>query len=348
LRNGEFTSNKQFESLTFLMKIIIAICTWNRAKLLDQTLAQMHKLHVPEGVEWELLVVNNNCTDDTDATVQRHASSLPIRLLHEPRPGKSFAANLALEQARGDLLIWTDDDVLVEPNWLAAYAQAARDCPDASFFAGAIRPWFEKEPPRWIHRHMPSLNGVYVCADYGSRTRPWTPNSPVFGANMAFRTEVARAFPLNPLLGRICGELIGGDDTELIQRVVQAGHKGVCLPDACVRHFVPAHRLNGAYVWKWYRGAGRNLVRQGTVKPCPTTFAVPRWVLRQFASEYAAAFAFSPFKGVRWFHAFTQAARLWGIIREIRNLRQERGDIPFPPLSSPLHSASFAESTDRP
>ena len=51
----------------------------------------MHKLNVPGGVDWELLVVNNNCTDDTDGVIERHAAALPVRPLHEPEPGQSSA-----------------------------------------------------------------------------------------------------------------------------------------------------------------------------------------------------------------------------------------------------------------
>jgi hypothetical protein len=153
---------------------------------------------------------------------------------------------------------------------------------------------------------------------------------------MAFRTAVARSFPLNPLFGRIQGELIGNDDTELVHRVVQAGHKGMCLPDAFVQHYVPSHRLNRAYVWKWFRGAGRNFVRQGAVKPCSTVAGVPRWVLRQFAIEYTAALACSPIKGPRWFQAFTQAARLWGVIQELRSMRRDRESERHPLVSSPM------------
>ena len=63
--------------------ITVAICTWNRAQLLDQTLTEMRKLRIPPGIEWELLVVNNNCTDDTDGVLDRHEGRLPIRRLFE-------------------------------------------------------------------------------------------------------------------------------------------------------------------------------------------------------------------------------------------------------------------------
>src|SRR5262249_56770240 len=62
---------------SLMTRLTVAICTWNRAGLLDQTLGRLRELEIPPGTEWELLVVNNNCTDDTDAVVARHAGSLP-------------------------------------------------------------------------------------------------------------------------------------------------------------------------------------------------------------------------------------------------------------------------------
>src|SRR4051812_37235025 len=103
------------------MLITVAVCTWNRAGLLDRTLSRMCQLRVPEGVEWELLVVNNNCTDETDAVLARYQGRLPLRRLSEPSQGHSHARNRAVRAARGELLIWTDDDVLVEPDWIAGY-----------------------------------------------------------------------------------------------------------------------------------------------------------------------------------------------------------------------------------
>ena len=104
------------------VSVSVVICTWNRAGLLDQTLARMRELHVPAGLAWELLVVNNNCTDDTDAVAARHRGHLPLRPVREPTPGLSNARNKGLAEARGELILWTDDDVRVDPGWLAAAA----------------------------------------------------------------------------------------------------------------------------------------------------------------------------------------------------------------------------------
>src|SRR4051812_23825906 len=97
------------------MRFSIAICTWNRARLLGQTLESMRALQVPAGVHWEFLVAKTRCTDETDEVIRRHAGHLPVRRLFEPKQGHSNARNCAVDAADGDLLIWTDDDVLVRP-----------------------------------------------------------------------------------------------------------------------------------------------------------------------------------------------------------------------------------------
>lgn len=92
----------------------VAICTWNRAALLRQTLENMTKLLIPPGVEWELLVVNNNCSDATDEVIDSFSARLPIRRVFEAKPGLSNARNAAVRQARGEYVLWTDDDICVE------------------------------------------------------------------------------------------------------------------------------------------------------------------------------------------------------------------------------------------
>ena len=106
------------------MKLSIVICTWNRSSLLAQTLEQFTRLRVPEHSTWEVLIVNNACTDDTDAVIKRFDGSLPIRRLFEAVAGHTHARNCAIRHATGDLLIWTDDDVLVSEDWLTRYEEA--------------------------------------------------------------------------------------------------------------------------------------------------------------------------------------------------------------------------------
>jgi glycosyltransferase involved in cell wall biosynthesis len=96
------------------MKLSIAICT-----LLERTLDSIVRATQPTA-GWELIVVNNNCTDGTEAMLERFAARLPLKRVFEAAPGLSNARNAAIKVASGDYLIWTDDDVLVGTDWLVA------------------------------------------------------------------------------------------------------------------------------------------------------------------------------------------------------------------------------------
>ena len=128
------------------VSVTVAICTWNRAPLLDRTLVEMRKLRIPPGVEWELLVMNNNCTDNTDQVIARHADHLPIRRLFEPKQGLSNARNCTVRAAEGEFLLWTDDDVLVDPKWLESYVDAVQRWPTASVFREERRLYPRRSP----------------------------------------------------------------------------------------------------------------------------------------------------------------------------------------------------------
>ena len=297
------------------MKVSIAICTWNRAELLDKTLAQMNELVIPADVEYEIIVVNNKSTDHTNAIIDKHARCLPIRSLFEAEKGKSHACNRALAAACGELILWTDDDVLVSPQWVSAYVKAARDYPEAGFFAGPIDPWFAIQPPRWLHQHAAQLRGVYAISQFGE-SGPIGEQDAVFGANMAFRLELARQLPFDPMLGRVAGELIGGDDTDVIVRARQAGHHGMRVLDARVQHWIPAERMTCHYVKKWFRDAGRCLVRQGSIRRGATVWGVPRWTLKEYCRETFKRILYRPGRGRRWLDSLKASQRLAGVIGE--------------------------------
>jgi glycosyltransferase involved in cell wall biosynthesis len=304
------------------MLITIAICTWNRARLLDQTLSQMQGLRVPPSVEWELIVVNNNCTDDTDEVLQRQAQHLPLRRLHEPKQGHTHARNCAVAATRGELLIWTDDDVLLEPDWLAHYADAAAQWPNASFFGGPVDPYFAVEPPRWIRQNLASLRDTWALIDGEPSVRPLRPGEHFHGANMAFRTKVMREFPFDTELGRSGNMLLSGDDTDMIWRLQKAGHKGVWVGPARVRHYIPAERLTLDYVRELHRQKGRASARAHPLPQCGYLWDAPRWALRAYVIERLKSCLLTPLGGSRWVSPFLRAARLKGYIQEIRALRR--------------------------
>jgi glycosyltransferase involved in cell wall biosynthesis len=301
------------------MRVSVVICTWNRAALLEQTLAQLAHLRMPAGVQWEVVVVNNNSTDATDATIERHRARLPLRRLFESRSGKSFAANLAIAQTESELLLWTDDDVLVDPDWLKEYVAAARAWPDATFFGGTIEPLFAVPPARWISRNVDLLTAPYAIQQYGPGVRPLGDREIPFGANMGMRRQVLHGEAFNQRLGPFGTFVLRGEESELIHRLKSQGHWGVWVGTARVKHYIPAGRLTQDYLWKSYVALGRTEARvQGMRRG-----TVPRWAVRRYVTARTVMGLLAPFKGRRWLWALRAAAKAWGVIQECREMSRE-------------------------
>jgi glycosyltransferase involved in cell wall biosynthesis len=303
------------------MKITVAICTWNRAVMLESTLAAMRHLRIPDEVEWELLVVNNNCTDNTDGVISQYCRSLPLRRIFESRQGQCHARNVAIREATGELLLWTDDDVLVDEAWLQEYYVAATLFPDAAFMGGTIDPWFESPPPCWIQRNLKTLQGPLVIRQLGSDNRILRDDELPFGANMAFRTSILRQFPFDTSVGHVGHQLRGGDETDVFERMCASGLHGVWVGTAKVRHFIPSSRMNVAFLAKWCRDHGSGQAVRWTGEGCAKLFGMPRWAVVKYVRNSFKAFVLSPLRGPGWVSAFMTKERLGSFLRDIRRPR---------------------------
>jgi glycosyltransferase involved in cell wall biosynthesis len=307
------------------MLVSVAICTWNRADMLAQTLERFTRLEVPPGVDWELLVVNNNCTDHTDAVLAQFERRLPLRRVHEPTPGQSFARNRAIEEARGEYLLWTDDDVQVEPAWLVAYAAAFRRWPEAGVFGGPVRPWFEGTPPKWLDNVVSLVGDVFAVRDLGDTARPLAaPTHVPFGANMAFRTELLRDHRFDTTIGVRPGSEVRGEETKLIEQLLADGATGWWVPDARVLHFIPRQRQSVAYLRRWFRGVGEFHAFRAEGVDAPL-FGAPRWAWRQLV-ELEARYALLRITGrppARWVIAMRDASIARGFIAGRRRIARE-------------------------
>jgi glycosyltransferase involved in cell wall biosynthesis len=298
--------------------VTVAICTWNRAALLDRTLTRLRDLRTPPGLAWELLVVDNNCTDATPDVLARHAGRLPIRALREPRQGHSHARNRAVGEARGDLLLWTDDDVLAHPDWLAEHATAAERFPDAHFFGGPVRPWFEAPPPRWVERSLAKLGYCWALIDHGPEVRPLSDGEYGYGANLGFRTDELRKYPFDPGYGRVGQQLSSGDETRVIDRVRADGGTGVWVGTAAVDHFLPADRMTPRYVsevtyWAGYHGFAP-FAADRSARLC----GAPRWLWKRYLVAAAKARFLAPLRNEAWVDALLTAAKCRGLIQRFR------------------------------
>ena len=311
------------------MHITVAICTWNRAKLLDQTLAQMQKLRVPEGVTWELLVVNNNSTDDTEVVLDRYLSKLPLRRFLEPRQGQSHARNCAIQAAAGEFLIWTDDDVLVDPEWLASYSVAFRDSEESvAFWGGSVEPWFEKPLPRAMARGLPEVNsgfcGVQVASDDEVDSQGM--HLPM-GANFAVRAAVARRMGFDPTFGKVGASQFTGDDFQFMRQILAAGLRGRWVTGATVKHYVCPSRLRLMSILDWYYQLGRTKVRLYGPGEDPKLWGAPRWMYRR-TLEYGLTGPWSMICGDRAgvYRKLSQACFFAGTIQESWRVQRELCD----------------------
>ena len=131
------------------MLVSIVIATRNRNVLLGRTLEALARQRWPRE-HLEVIVADNGSTDDTPAVVDAaRARGLPVRYLCVNQPGKSHAVNAALRTARGDVIAFTDDDVVPEPEWLTGLVRAIEET-GADFVAGRILPIWEMDPPAWM------------------------------------------------------------------------------------------------------------------------------------------------------------------------------------------------------
>lgn len=271
------------------MDVTVAICTWNRASLLDETLTGFRQLVIPDGLSWEIVVVNNNCTDTTDEVIERHREGgLPVRRLFEPVAGLSMARNRALAEARGDLVLWTDDDVLVDPAWVSAFKSAADRYLEAAYFGGVIDPWFPIPPDPDLLAAFPSLRIGFCGRNLGPEERPLQPGEHVYGANMGMRRSRTEGLTFDARLGPVGKS--GGlhDDVDIQGRIDVRGLARIWVPTMRVRHYVDPERMTPAYMLMYSGGSGKSEVLQyGPPNPdAPRLFGVPRYLIRQCGECY--------------------------------------------------------------
>ena len=133
------------------MDCSVVITTYNRAKLLADTLLSLADQQVSPAVRWEVIVVDNNSRDETEDVVRRcsETTSLRIRHVFEPRQGQSFARNRGIEAAEGAVILFTDDDIIPNPDWVSAMLRAI-DADDCEGAGGKVLPLWEGEVPSWL------------------------------------------------------------------------------------------------------------------------------------------------------------------------------------------------------
>lgn len=235
------------------VSIDLVICTYNNAALLDATLEAVSRQLVPRDVEWQVLVVDNNCTDETPEVLERHVRSrrLPLRTVVEPRQGLTPARVRGVKETRGEWVAFVDDDCLLEEDWVEAAASFAAEHAGCGAFGGQVIPQWEMAPPPYVL----SRRYAYACKYHGEtpHRRPW-----LAGAGLVVRREALAEcgwLDRQYLADRTGGQLVSGGDMEITLRV--GAMSELWYNPACrLRHVIPARRMSRPYVRRITRGLG--------------------------------------------------------------------------------------------
>jgi glucosyl-dolichyl phosphate glucuronosyltransferase len=268
------------------VSITIAICTWNRCQLLQRSLEQLIPQTCPEGFSWHVVVVNNNCTDATSDVIRSFEDRLNIREASEPVPGLSNARNRALSVATGDYIAWTDDDVLVAPDWIAQLCAGITAYPDAAGFGGVIEPLFPEQPDPTLLAAFPVLATGFCGLNHGPQMRVLAEGEQIFGANMAYSMRAATGIAFDPKLGVVEGVTLAGEEEAYQNELRRRGGAMVWLPAMRVRHFVEPFRMQLDYLVRYAYDRGRTLMRMHKGANEPQILGAPRWAWMLMARAY--------------------------------------------------------------
>jgi glycosyltransferase involved in cell wall biosynthesis len=269
----------------------VLICTYNRAEYLARTLDSLSSMPAKPGFSWDVLVADNNSSDDTrDVVASRMARfPVPLRYLFEGRQGKSNALNTGMSAAQAEVIVFTDDDVEVGRDWIATAVRPLLQRRDVDYTGGPVRPIWGAPRPAWLEERG-NLGGTIAVMDHGDRAFIFEDERKVaLGVNMAVRRSlIERVGGFRPDLGRNGKALLGQEQAEFFYRTRRAGARGLYVPDMVLDHVVPAARLTRTYYRKWWYWKGVSHARVHGIhgrtelgidtRSVPRVLGVPRFI----------------------------------------------------------------------
>ncbi len=272
-------------------EVSVIISTYNRCKLLPSALESVLEQN-SDDISYEVIVVDNNSTDETQSVVElftaEHAK-VSLKYIFEEQQGLSFGRNAGIAAASAPVIVFTDDDVCVSPDWIANIKRVFDRHPEIGFVGGKVVPHWNSEPPSWItNDHWSPL----ALQDHGDSSFYVNTERPIclVGANLAFRRQVFEQVGLfAPEFQRVRGSVGSMEDSEFEARYYRSGGYGLYEPSVIVSAPVELERLEKDYHRKWHTGNGQfsaKLRDEDFEKASARLFDVPAHLYRQ-ASESA-------------------------------------------------------------
>jgi glycosyltransferase involved in cell wall biosynthesis len=220
------------------MLISVVICTYNRAQFLRLALGSMESQTASSDV-FEVVVVNNNSSDNTDGVARSFCDRLShFRLVFEHTQGLSHARNRGYQEAAGAYVAYLDDDAKAAPNWLEEMLSFIRRNPEVKAFGGPYFGFSSKPIPDWIRPGFGSR-------EFGDVERRIDDDNVPSGSNMVFAKETLEQFGgFDPSFGMDGNRTDYGEETELFLRLQRNGVAVYCVPTMYIFHFVRPEKLS--------------------------------------------------------------------------------------------------------
>ena len=247
----------QIVYLCNMIRLSLVIATYNRAEQLMVTLGSVAmQSAAPE--MWECNVVDNNSADDTRQRVEAFAKEhdkLNIRYVFESNQGLSHARNAGISASTGDIVAFIDDDERIVEEFITAYIELFDTHADAMAAGGKIIAEYPTGRPRWMSRYteQPIANPM----DFGTEIHPFPAGRIPGGGNMAMRRSLFESVGVfNTALGRTGKRLLGGEESDLFERIAKGGYKVYYAPRAVMYHIIPTEKLTRDYFTRLARNTG--------------------------------------------------------------------------------------------
>src|SRR6185369_16589560 len=237
-------------------EVSVVIPTYNRSALLRSTVDSVLKQDTQ--TTFEVILIDNNSSDDTKDVVASLIETYPgkVRYVVERKQGNAHARNRGIEEAKGAIVAFVDDDVTVDKNWLTSLKTILDARSDLSFVGGKVLPQWNGPPPSWL---TPDHWAPLALLDYGNDEFAISGNSPrgLLTANIAFRRNVFEETGMFlPDLQRVKNMIGSMEDHEFLLRVCRSGKQGIYTPRMIATTHIDTERLTKAYHRRWHTGHG--------------------------------------------------------------------------------------------
>lgn len=240
----------------------LAICTYNNSKILEKTLGKIEQQKVKEPIEWSVVIIDNNSTDETHAIAQLYIDRgrIPgLRYVREKQQGLAYARRRAIAETESEWIAFIDDDCWLLPDWVDRAVAFVKDRPKAGAIGGKVELLWEV-PPQEIHLQYQKSFSAQNWGDVPVQL-PSTGWTYLVGAGLLINRQAIQDsgwLESGTLVDRCDRKLTSGGDIEIVLRIRKAGYELWYDPALQLQHYIPQKRMSAEYLYRLHRSFGES------------------------------------------------------------------------------------------